>query len=100
MYKELKRRVISRLIELIINNNNAQTTLSWISVESYIDAVMSIFGHASIEVFRDLPLSLSKGFIIYTKVRLYYSEDGRYFYYEWKIGQTDCEVHVDTGDCL
>lgn len=100
MYKELKRRAISHLIELIIKNNKEQTTLSFVMVESYIDAVRSIFGQASIDVFRDIPLSAPIGPIIYTKVRLYYSESWHYFYYEWKIGQTGYELHIDTGDCL
>lgn len=100
MYKELKRRSIARLIELIIKNNKEKTTLSFVMVESYIDAVRSIFGPASIDVFRDVPLSAPIGPIIYTKARLYFSGDSRYFYYEWKIGQTDYELHVDTGDCL
>lgn len=98
MYKELKRRAIARLIELIIKNNKEKATLSFVMVESYIEAVRSIFGPASIDVFRDVPLSASIGPIIYTKARLYFSEDSRYFYYEWKIGQTDYELHVDTGD--
>lgn len=100
MYKELKRMAIERLIELIIKNNKEQTPFSIVVVESYIDAVRAIFGKASIDVFRNIPLNLSSGSIIYTKVRIYYSENLRYFYYEWKTGQTDYELHVDKGDCL
>lgn len=100
MYKELKRMAIERLIELIIKNNKEQTPFSLVVVESYIDAVRAIFGKASIDVFRNIPLNLSSDSIIYTKVRIYYSESLRYFYYEWKTGQTDYELHIDTGDCL
>lgn len=100
MYKELKRRAIASLIELILINNKEHTPLSFVVVESYITAVRSIFGQAAIDVFRDVPSSEPIDHIIYTKVRLYYSEDCYYFYYEWKIGQTDYELHIDTGDCL
>lgn len=100
MYKELKRRAIARLIELIIKNNKEQTMLSYALVESYIDSIRTIFGQASIDVFRYIPLNSLSEPIIYTKVRLYFSEDSRYFYYEWKIGQTDYELHISTGGCL
>lgn len=100
MYKELKRMAIERLIELIIKHNKERTLFSLVFVESYIDAFRTIFGNGSIDVFRDISLNFSPASIIYIKIRIYYSENLRYFYYEWKTGQTDYEVHVDTGDCL
>lgn len=100
MHTELKRRAFERLIELIIKNNEEQTILAYAIVESYIDAVRTIFGKTSIDVFRNIPLNTLSEPILYTNVRLYFSDSLRFYYYEWKIGQTDYELHIETGDCL